>query len=211
MSAHFTHVAWLPAAGFNVFVFDYRGYGQSEGRPDRKGLYLDSAAALRYIGERKDIEQDKLLVFGQSLGGANAVAALARDDAPRVRAVVLDSPFYSYRSIVRDKIALIPVLSLLRWPLSLVVTGNAYSPARSIGKLQDTPILLIHGTGDQVVPYHHSVELYEQAHEPKAFWTVEQGKHTDAMTRMDGPYRSALAEFFKKSVGADKKTVTSDL
>jgi hypothetical protein len=203
MSAHFTHVAWLPAAGFNVFVFDYRGYGQSEGRPDRKGLYLDSAAALRYIGERKDIEQDKLLVFGQSLGGANAVAALARDDAPRVRAVVLDSPFYSYRSIVRDKIALIPVLSLLRWPLSYLVIGNAYSPGRSIGKLHDTPILFIHGTSDDVVPYHHSVDLYNQTKAPKGFWTVENGEHTDSMIRTNNAYRIALVEFFKKSLGVE--------
>ena len=200
MSAHLTFVAWLQAEGFNLFTFDYRGYGQSEGHPDREGVYEDSVAALRYIGSRPDIDQDRLLVYAQSLGGANAVAALAQDDGPRVRAIVLDSVFYSYRSIVRDKIAMVPVVSLLRWPLSFMIVGNAHSPSRSVGKLPEVPILFIHGTEDSVVPYHHSVDLYNHAEEPKALWTVEGGRHGDAMLRTDEPYRKALVEFYKSAV-----------
>jgi fermentation-respiration switch protein FrsA (DUF1100 family) len=202
MSAHFSFVSWLPEEGFNVFVFDYRGYGQSEGAPDRDGVYEDSVAALRYVASRGDVDGDRLIVLGQSLGGANAMAALARDDAPEVRAVVLDSVFYSYRSIVRDKIALIPVLGLLRWPLSHLVVGNAHSPSRSVKKLPAVPVLFIHGTGDAVVPYHHSVELYEKAHEPKAFWTVEGGRHADAFVRPNEPYRKALVAFLTSAVAA---------
>lgn len=73
MTAHLSFVSWLPKEGFNLFLFDYRGYGASEGSPERKGIYQDCIAALEYIKSRKDINPNRLLVFGQSLGGANAL------------------------------------------------------------------------------------------------------------------------------------------
>src|SRR5512145_1917489 len=74
MTSHFGFVSWLPSRGFNLFVFDYRGYGKSAGRPERQGIYEDSLAALDYIATRPGIDHDRLVVLGQSLGGANAIA-----------------------------------------------------------------------------------------------------------------------------------------
>jgi fermentation-respiration switch protein FrsA (DUF1100 family) len=77
MTAHYSFVKWLPAAGYNLVVFDYRGYGRSQGQPSRKGTIADGAAVLAYVRERADVAPQSIIVIGQSLGGAIALAALA--------------------------------------------------------------------------------------------------------------------------------------
>ncbi|MCE9615618.1 MAG: alpha/beta hydrolase [Lentisphaerae bacterium] len=200
MTAHFSFVGWLPAAGFNVFVFDYRGYGQSGGKPERRGVYADGVAAIRYVAGRPDVDPQRLVVFAQSLGGANAIAVLARHPFPGVRAAAIESSFSSYRGIARDKIALIPVLSWVRWPLSFLVVGNAYSPDALVDRLPPIPLLFIHGTDDVVVPYRHSEILFARAHEPKTLWTVEHGRHTEAFMRFGSRYREPLVAFFAQAL-----------
>ena len=197
MTAHFSFVSWLPREGFNVFVFDYRGYGKSEGRPGRKGVHEDSCAALAYLRSRSDIDTGRILVLGQSLGGANALAAIHSEGADGIRAVALDSAFYSYRLIVRDTIKHIPVLSLLRWPLSFVVISNAKSPSSTIGQLQPIPVLIFHGTDDPVVPFRHGRLLFERAEEPRTLVTIPSGGHTDAFIRQDPVFRKQLVDFFE--------------
>lgn len=200
MTSHFSFSAWLPGEGFNVFIFDYRGYGDSEGKPGREGLHQDSLAALKYAASRKDVDPNRLLILGQSLGGANALAAVAAGDKKGIRAVVIDSTFYSYRLIVRDAIKQIPILSLARWPLSFLVVSNKRSPCSVIATLSPIPILILHGTDDGVIPYRHGQMLNAVAREPKEFITVEGGQHTDALTRSDPQYRKRLVKFFEDAL-----------
>lgn len=196
MTAHFGFVSWLPAAGFNLFVFDYRGYGKSAGKPNRQGLYEDSMAALDYLEKRPGIAPDRLLVLGQSLGGANAIVALGSSPRKSVRAVAIDSTFASYRGIVRDKIGEMPLLSWLRWPLSYLLISNSLSPEEYVAKIAPTPLLLMHGTADAVIPYSHGKRLFDMAGEPKQLWTIERGEHTSALSDPAGGYREKLAAFF---------------
>lgn len=196
MTSHFEFVDWLPAAGYNLLVFDYRGYGKSAGRPDRPGLYEDSQAALAYLRSRKDIDPNKLLLLGQSLGGAQAIAVVGGGDRQGVRAVVVDSTFYSYRTIVRDSIARMPLFSLFKTPLSRILISDDLSPADYIGRIAPIPLLLIHGTADEVIPYRHAELLLTQAKEPKSFWRLEGSDHTAAFIDPDSPYRRQLLEFF---------------
>jgi len=200
MTSHFGFVSWLPGQGFNLFVFDYRGYGKSAGKPDRQGLFEDSLAALDYIARRPGIDHDRLLVLGQSLGGANAIAALGSSPRKGVRAVAIDSTFSSYRRIVRDKIGDMPLLSLLRWPLSYLLIGDSRSPDRHIASIAPTPLLIIHGTDDPVIPYHHGKRLFDLAGEPKQLWTVAGGEHTSALMNASGGYREKLVAFFTGAV-----------
>jgi fermentation-respiration switch protein FrsA (DUF1100 family) len=202
MSAHLSFVDWIPAEGFNLFVFDYRGYGQSEGSPNRRGVYQDGLAAIDYVKSRTDVDPNKLLILGQSLGGANAISVMGRNRIDGVRAVAIESTFYSYRQIVRDKLAHIPVLSILRWPLSFMIVGNGYSPGKVVGNIAPVPLLLIHGTADRVIPFHHGKELYEKAGEPKQFWEIEHGKHTEAFTTYGRQYREALVKFYKAALAS---------
>lgn len=214
MTAHFGFVSWLPSRGFNLFVFDYRGYGKSAGSAGRRGVYQDSLAALDYVSTRPDIDQKRLLVLGQSLGGANAIAALAARLSGGIRAVAIDSAFASYRGMVRDKIAEMPFLSFFKGPLSRLLIGNDYSADAVIASIAPTPLLIIHGTKDSVVPYSHGQRLFELAREPKQFWTIEGADHTEAFADSTSEYCTRLVAFFDAalagSVTAGNKPAETD-
>jgi fermentation-respiration switch protein FrsA (DUF1100 family) len=193
MSAHWQFMAWLPQRGFNVFVFDYRGYGASQGSPEPKGVFEDSNSALNYVRSRKDVDPERLFVFGQSLGGTNAIAAVGSGNRSGVKAIAIEATFYSYSAIASDKIY---------GTGSLV--DDTYSADRYIGDLTPIPLLLLHGTADPVIPYGHSTRLFEKAREPKAMITIEGGGHTEALTpRFGVKYQEALLDFFDASL-ADK-------
>lgn len=205
MTAHFAFVSWLPREGFNVFVFDYRGYGKSEGRPGRKGVHEDSCAALAYLRSRPDIDTSRLLILGQSLGGANALAAIHSEGADGIRAVALDSSFYSYRLIARDTIKHIPVLGLLRWPLSFVVISNAKSPSATIGRLPPIPVLIFHGADDRVVPFRHGRLLFERAGEPRTLVAIPRGGHTVALVHQDPAFRKQLVDLYERACAGSER------
>ena len=97
ISNHLYAVRWLPPAGYSVLLFDYRGYGESEGFPDRASAIADGVAAIRYARGRTDVDPRRLVVYGQSLGAALAMSALAEAGTEGVRALVAESAFRSYR------------------------------------------------------------------------------------------------------------------
>ena len=190
MSSHWQFVSWLPRLGFNVFVFDYRGYGESQGRPEPKGVFEDSNSALNYVRSLEDIDPERLIVFGQSLGGANAIAVIGSGNRAGVKAVAIEATFYSYSSIANDKFSGAGLL-----------VDNTYSAEKYIARLAPIPLLLMHGTSDRVIPYAHSVKLFAKAREPKMFITVEGGAHTEALTSRFGiKYQDALVNFFEASI-----------
>lgn len=190
MSAHWQFVDWLPRRGFNLFVFDYRGYGASQGRPGIKGVFEDSNSALDYVRSRKDVDPERLLVFGQSLGGTNAIAAVGAGNRQGVKAVAIEATFYSYSSIASEKFI------GAGWLLS-----DAYSAGRHIADLAPIPLLLMHGTADPVIPFHHGARLYDQAKDPKTLLRIEGGGHTEALTpRFGQRYQDALVEFFEAAL-----------
>ena len=186
MSAHWQFVAWLPRRGFNVFVFDYRGYGASQGSPEPKGVFEDSDSALNYVRSRKDVDPERLLVFGQSLGGTNAIDVVGKGNRAGVKAIAIEATFFSYSSIASDK-----------FPGAGSFLDDAYSADKYIGNLAPIPLLLIHGTSDAVIPYAHSVRLLDKANEPKKLITVEGGGHIEALTpRFGTKYQDAVLDFF---------------
>lgn len=190
ISAHWQFVSWLPQRGFNVFVFDYRGYGKSQGTPDPKGVFEDSNAALNYVRSRKDVAPERLLVLGQSLGGTNAIAVVGSGNRSGVKAMAIEATFYSYASIANDKIYGAGAL-----------VDDTYSAGRYIANIAPIPLLLLHGTSDPVIPYAHSVRLFDKAREPKSMITVEGGGHIEALTsRFGTKYQEALLDFFDTSL-----------
>lgn len=192
MSAHWEFVAWLPARGYNVFVFDYRGYGASGGKPDIRGVFEDSSAALEHVRSRTDIDRERLLVLGQSLGGANAIAAVGAGNRAGIRALAIDSTFYSYTAIANDKL-----------PGAGILLDDAYSAERHVAALAPLPLLLLHGTADRVIPYTHSQRLLAKARGPKSLISIPDGTHLDALTTRHGErYREALLRFFEAALRA---------
>ncbi len=197
ITAHAFNVAWLPEEGFNVFLFEYRGFGKSEGKPTQRAVHRDSMAAVNYVLSRKDVDTDRLLVFGQSLGGAIAIAVTGEMRRPEIKAVVAEAPFCSYRRLVRNQIEKMDCWSILRGPISLLVTNNRYSPIKYIDEIAPTPLLLIHGTADIGITIDHSEFLFKRAKKPKEMWVVQGGRHLDTFTKHKAMYRKRLVEFFR--------------
>ena len=169
MTAHWSFAEFVPSRGYNLFTFDYRGFGESQGSPEPQGIFEDSVAALDYLRSRTDIDTGKLFVFGQSLGGMLAIAAAGA--SPRgVRAVLAEAPFHSYTAMVQDKM-----------PQANLTLRDDYTATAYVAKLSPVPLLLIHGTADVVVPYSHSVRLLAEAGEPKRLVQIPGGDHVDAM------------------------------
>ncbi len=189
MTMQWQYVQWVPARGYNVFVFDYRGYGQSHGKPDPKGVFEDAVAALDYVRSRPDIDTNKLFVFGQSLGGMIAIAAVGA--SPKgVYAVLAEAPFHSYTALADD-----------RTPGEGQIVDETWSATTHVAKLAPIPLLLIHGTADKIVPYSHSEMLLAEANEPKRLVTVEGGEHLDIMTDCYGAtYQDMLIDFFDQAL-----------
>ena len=180
ISTHIMSVRWLPAQGFNVFLLDYRGYGASEGEPSVEGLQEDVNAAMRTLLSRPDVNPDRLVVFGQSLGGSIAVYNVAHSPyRQHIRALAVESAFASYRQIAREKLAAFWLTWPLQYPLSWTVS-DAYSPSDAVAGVSPIPLLVIHGDRDAIVPLHHGQRLYELAREPKQLWVVPGGGHIQA-------------------------------
>jgi len=206
LTYYFNQIGWLPLNNFNVFTFDYRGYGQSEGAPSRRGIYEDAVSAIEYIMSKPTITPRNVYIFAQSLGGVNAIVAIAKNDFPEIRAIAIEGAFYSYRaeaqdmmgSAVQKKIGNIPFLSQQIRLISFFSVTNSYSPDEFIDQVSPIPILLIHCTQDSLVSYHHSERLYEKAKEPKDLWIINDCSHLQVFTdkKTGYRYRQKLVQFF---------------
>ncbi len=187
---HVGAVAWLPRRGFNLLLFDYRGYGQSEGEVTRAGTVADTVAAVDFALAR---DPGRVVVFGHSLGGAVAIPAAAA--RPQVKAVVVEATFPSYRAAAR---AAAPALScLVSWLVS-----DGFDPEDALGDLPPRPLLVIHGTHDQIVPFRLGKELYDLAREPKTFYPVEGGRHVTPWVVEGERFELTLCGFFQAALGS---------
>ena len=198
ISTHFMNVAWMPAEGFNVLALDYRGYGGSEGKPSLPGMQLDIDAALTALRARPDVDPRRIVLFGQSLGGALAIHYAARgSQRGALRAAIADSAFADYRKIASEKLA----ASVLTWPfqwLPALVVDNDYSPLASVGAISPLPLLLIHGEADAVVPPYHAQRLYEAARVPKELWLLPGVGHIQSVR--DAALRRRLGDYVRRVV-----------
>ena len=172
----------LDRLGANIFIFDYRGYGRSEGRVSEKGIYMDAEAALSHLRTRDDIDHGKIVLFGRSLGCAVAVEVAAGRET---YAVILESPFTSTHDMARR---LFPLL-----PLGMLITTRLDSLAK-IGKVR-APLLVLHGDADQTVPIELGRELFDAANQPKRFHVIEGADHNDTYLAGGDAYFEALRRF----------------
>ena len=199
ISNHYGAVYWLPDEGYNVFLFDYRGYGKSDGVPSREGIQEDGIAALEYIRIRGDVAPHPIIIYGQSLGGAVAVATVATQKQDGIGAVILESSFTGYRNSAREKLGSLWLTWPLQWPLSFLIS-NEYSPIEVIGALSPIPLLIVHGDSDEVITKHHSETLFMAAKEPKTLWIIPGGHHIDAFSPSHPGNRRKLMEFLDQNL-----------
>ncbi|EPK4719567.1 alpha/beta hydrolase [Klebsiella oxytoca] len=203
MSAHWPLVSWLPERNYNLFMFDYRGFGKSQGTPSQQGLYDDTKSAIDYVRQRSDVNPQRLVLLGQSLGGNNILAAIGycmhcvnERSAKRsgIRAVILDSTFASYSSIANQMI-----------PGSGFLLNDSYSADRNIASISPIPLLIIHGKADHVIPWEHSEKLYQLALQPKQKILIPDGEHIDAFSERHGDrYRDEMVRFMQNALSEAK-------
>lgn len=187
VSNHLPLVSWLPARGYNVLMIDYRGFGRSEGKPSLDGIVDDAAAALAYLRTRSDVDQTRLIVLGQSIGGATALRLLARD-AKGVRLAVIDSAFASYRRIAREATSGGPLAPVAAMTTGLL-PGPDKDPMTALKSIR-VPLIFVHGLRDSIIDAANSEQLHV-ASPGSQLWSVPDAMHIMALAQ-PGSWREKL-------------------
>ena len=183
ISHRLERIALLRSIGLNVFIFDYRGYGQSEGRPGEEGTYDDARAAWRYLTQTRGIPASEIVPYGVSLGGAIAAKLCAEEPA---RALIIDSSFTSVPDLGADVYSWLPVRWLGRFEYA---TKDHITRVRS-------PVLVIHSRDDEIIPFRHGEQLYAAAGEPKQLLEI-LGGHNDNFYVSRAQYLTGIDAFLR--------------
>jgi uncharacterized protein len=162
------HAELLSAAGFDVLLFDYRGYGRSRGRPGEQATYADARAAREALLKQDGVDPARVLYLGESLGAAVALQ-LAIEHPPA--GLILQSPFTNVRDMARVHYPYIP----------RALVPDAYPSLRLIARLQ-TPLLVLHGARDEVVPLLYGEALFDATSEPKQLEVFPTAAHNDLVS-----------------------------
>lgn len=206
ISSHYLSLVWLVDHGFNLFTFDYRGYGLSAGEPTQEGTYGDGLAALEQ-GLQHYLENGKglLIVVGQSLGGAVLMRALEDfKNREKVGLIVLDSTFMSYKTVARRVMA----NHWFTWivsPLAPLFVSNEYSSERAV-RNNRLPLLVIHDRKDPSVPFNCGKDIVEASSQNSGveFWELEQGRHISVFSEDNLKYRRQFLEYLNRFTPSKK-------
>ncbi len=169
--------------GLSSFIFDYRGYGRSEGKPSEQGTYRDAEAAWRYLTDERSIPKQSIVFFGRSLG-ASIAAHLAMKQPPRV--LILESAFTSAPDVGARTYPFLPV----RWLSRFQYNTKEYL------KSVPAPVLIVHSRQDEIIRFEHGRTLFASANEPKRFLEI-RGGHNDGFLVSGETYINGIDTFLK--------------
>lgn len=173
----------------SVFIFDYRGYGRSEGSPSEAGTQSDARAAWRFLTEERRIAPGKIIFFGRSLGAAVA-AQLATQTQPG--ALIIESAFTSVPDVAAEIYWWLPV----RW-----LTRFDYATRDYVAQGQG-PVLVVHSPEDEIIPYRHGEAIFTAAHAPKEMLRL-RGGHNDGFLLSGEHYVQGLDGFLSRNLPRD--------
>ncbi|MBV6623098.1 MAG: alpha/beta hydrolase [Rivularia sp. (in: Bacteria)] len=164
--------------GLNVLAYDYRGYGTSEGKPSEQNAYKDIDTAYNYLTQELKIPPDKIILFGRSVGGGSAIDLAVRKP---VAGLITESTF---TSIFKVKV-----------PIK-ILPFDKFDNLKKISKVK-SPVLIMHGKMDEIVPFSHGKQLFKQAPEPKLSLWVDDGKHNNFPYAAGEKYTDILKNFIE--------------
>lgn len=203
ISTHIMSVSWLPDAGFNVFLLDYRGYGLSEGKAKLESALDDIQLGLDWLGASSGtptsrLQGKPLIVFGQSLGASMAIEVMsAEQNQEKAQCAVFEAAFSGYRDIA----GVMMKRSWLLWPMRPLVLpllpGREMDPIEHIADVS-MPKMIMHSKEDGVIPFSQGEALYDAAASAKTFQPL-LGEHIAAMR--DPAVQKRMVEYFYASCG----------
>ncbi len=168
--------------GTSILALDYRGYGKSEGSPDELGVYRDAEAAYRYLVGQRRFAPGAIIVYGHSLGGAVAVDLAARHECG---GLIVESSFTTAGEMARR---------MFHVPFIEYLPRSRFDSLAKLARVR-APVLVIHGTHDQVIPFSMGQRLFEAAPEPKTFLPIEGGEHDSVFSVGSERYWKILGDF----------------
>lgn len=167
----------------DVFIYDYRGYGKSQGKPSEQGLYRDAMAAYLYLISRNDVDKGRIILYGKSIG-----AAVAADLASKVKAkaLIFESGFSSALDMGKKLFPFLPI----KWFITIEYD--------SLGKLRtlQIPKLVIHSRDDEVIPFDLGEKVFNNINEPKEFY-IMSGSHNEAIFIFGEEYSKRVGAFIE--------------
>jgi fermentation-respiration switch protein FrsA (DUF1100 family) len=200
LSAHFFGLYWILDEGYDFLIFDYPGYGGSEGQPTPDNTVTSGQAFFQWLRDNR-VSKGPIAIFGQSLGGAVAMTVakdLSRD--PDLCLVIVDSTFASYRGAARSLLSAHWTTWSLQWIPYLVISDSA-APKADIAQISPKPLIVTHGRRDRIVAFELGEDVFAKAQEPKEFWPVDEGEHIQSFQHpAEGPsLRKKLVEALSNS------------
>lgn len=180
ISNRITHIRLLRKLELNVFILDYRGYGHSQGEVSEEGIYKDSNVAYHYLKSRKDLNPRKIFPFGESMGGAVAIDLACKHKFPLV---IVQSVATSMEALFKGE-----------------MDSNFPGMFDSLSKIKfiKSPLLIIHGDRDEVVPYKLGRELFKAANRPKEFYRIKGADHNNTFDVAGDEYFERIRKFVLK-------------
>ncbi len=202
--------ASLTRHGFAVLLFDFRAHGESEGRRSSLGYHeqKDVRAALDFLKARREIDPKHIGIYGFSMGASAAILAAARTGA--FSAVIADSAFTSLKDEARTAITgfyhlpsfpFLP-LAVLTYELYFQTSIGNIDPEREIAKIAPSPVLLIAGEGDALIPAENGRRLFAAAKEPKELWIIPGADHGATLAVAGSAYAERVGRFFDRYLGS---------
>lgn len=200
MTSHYMSLVWLTYRGYNLVTFDYRGYGASQGSPDREGIRYDAHAVIdKVFSMKKEDTGPKVILHGQSLGGIIAMDSLIHyDKQSQISCLVAESTFASYQTMAADVLSRFWLTWPLQW-LGYVLVTDSYAPDEKIGRIAPVPVFVFHGDKDETVPLKMGYEIFRQAAPPKRKFVVTDGGHLNLYHIDRGVNREVLLSFYDKN------------
>jgi uncharacterized protein len=179
----------LGRLGLSVFIFDYRGYGRSQGRPSEEGLYRDAIGAYEYLTRVRMIRPERMVLFGRSLGAAVAGELAVQKPAA---GLVLESSFPSIEAVARFHYGGLPIHWLLGAEFRLIDR----LPQLSL------PKLIIHGSQDDIIPLELGRQVFDAAQPPKSFYVIPGADHNNTYHIGGTAYFSRFSDFAQEAIGS---------